>query len=179
MALGIIVRRTLIFALLPVVSLGLYWHSTGKSDPFQRAEERLQERIERYMELRLADDHHEVYLMHDPEQRKLKSEAEYLTVFGTGIVTLAEIELVDYKIDFAMKTAKTDFMQTIVLQPELLPPPFNELDEESKKPEHLRQAGPLAIDWQWRDGDWYVRMDREFVTGRSADGRELQTFDQR
>jgi hypothetical protein len=37
-------------------------------------------------------------------------------------------------------------------------------------PEQLRQRGEITVDWVWRDGEWYFRMDREIVSGRTEAG---------
>jgi hypothetical protein len=64
---------------------------------------------------------------------------------------------------------------TVQLIPEKLPKPFDTLQEEHE--EHLRKTGSDELRWVWREGDWYLRMQREFITGKAPDGRAIQGID--
>ncbi len=167
-------RRVAIVTLLGVVGVGLWRVSSDDADAFGKSESRLSERIDEYIALRMDDDQVAVYGMMDPAQRSIKDLQTYLEFHGRGVLKIIKMEPDNPRIDTVSQTAKVVLDTAVELVPSKLPPPFNDLDEEH--PEHLRREGNEELHWVWRDGEWYVRMDRAFVTGKAPDGREIQSF---
>lgn len=172
--LEITVRRIAILGLVGVVGFGLWRLGAGGADTFAMAESRMGQRLDEYIALRKQDDQVNVYGMLDPEQRKIKGLQEYLEFHGRGVLKVLEMSWEDLHIDPETKMASVTVASTVELQPAKLPPPFNTLNEEH--PEHLRKTGNEELQWVWREGEWYLRMDRAFITGKAPDGRSIQSF---
>lgn len=168
-------RRLLIVILIGATGFGLWRMGSGADDPFARAQEKLDARMDQYVALRMEDDQESIYRLTDPEQRKIKSLRDWLTFYGTGILTPIAFEVASTKIDTESELATVMLESTVRLNRDRLPEPFNTLQEDHE--EHLRKTQTDELTWVWREGDWYLRMQREFVTGRSADGRALQGLD--
>lgn len=172
------IRRLAIFALLGVVSFGAYRLVAAPVHGAEMAESRLADRVEQYIELRKADDQVAIYNeMMDPEQCKIKDLATFLEFHGKGVLKVLWMEWDNMRIDEATQSARISMTQEVELQPEKLPPPFDDI--EVNGPEDLRRTATEELEWVWREGDWYVRMDRAFIKGESADGRKIQAFEQK
>lgn len=172
-----IIRRVGLVALAGVVGFGIWRASETEAKAFEKAESRLIERIEEYIALRFEDDQPAIYAMTDPEQRKIKKLQTWLEFHGAGVLEILEMEWENLRVDELSRTAKVTLQTHVELQPNKLPPPFNEVDEEH--PEHLRKKGSEELEFVWREGEWYLRMDRTFVTGKAPDGREIKPFKQK
>jgi hypothetical protein len=170
MAIETTIRRIGIVALFAAVAFGGY--RAIQTPAVAAGADRLTERMDQYVALRRADDQVGIYQLTDPEQRKIKRLEKYLEFYGTGILKVIDMTYDDIRVDADANLARVRLKTTLQLIPERLPKPYNNLDEEH--PEHLRRSGEEELDWVWREDDWYLRMQREFVTGKSADGRSLQ-----
>ncbi len=170
--LEITIRRIAIVALAGAVGFGVWRMTGGAKDAFAMAEDRLGERVEEYLALRKTDDQVAIYNLMDPEQRKIKDLRTYLEFHVPGVIKTIELSWENPHIDAATRRATVMVNSTVELVPGRLPPPFSDLKEEHE--EHLRREGSEELEWVWRDDNWFLRMDRTFVTGKSPDGREIR-----
>jgi hypothetical protein len=62
---------------------------------------------------------------------------------------------------------------------ENLPDQFRSGFQQANSPEDLRQKQPFALSWVWENGDWYFELDNEVVSGKAANGSDVEFFDAR
>lgn len=177
--LELTIRRIALVSLVALVGFGAWRLATQEKDAFADPalrDQLLAARMDEYIAMRKANDQVALYGMMDPEQRAIKTLPEYLKFHDLDVLKIIEMTWADPRVDVETGTARVRLDSTVELQPSKLPPPFNKLQEEHE--EHLRQSSSEELDLVWRkaEGDWFLRMDRTFVTGKSPDGRQIQSL---
>ncbi|MBL8748025.1 MAG: hypothetical protein JNK78_02620 [Planctomycetes bacterium] len=133
----------------------------------------LSERVAEYVRLRKADDWMAIYSMTDASDRQACPLAQYLSLYGMGTLKVVSLEEKKRKIDAATGEATVDMVLEGELQLDRLPPKVRR-SLGPQDPSALRKSGPFATEWRWREGNWWLRMDREATTGLSADGKQVR-----
>ena len=135
-------------------------------------EERLTERIAQYAGLRQQEDWVSVYGLMDLRDRRAVPLPRFLTLYGLGAVKTVSIKEKSRQVDVGLGTANVVLTLEGELRLEKLPPNVRR-SLQPQDPQQLRQTGDFATEWSWADGDWWLRMDKEALTGRTADGKEI------
>lgn len=172
--IGEIVIRRVGIAVFTCIVAFLGWRAV--SAPEVMSEERLNERLEEYMSIRLRSDDDsflDLYNLMDPEQRKIKDRSSFLQFYGQGIIQVVEVSVSSSVIDPPTSTATVKMKTKLELQPDKLPKQFRNLSQYEQK--DLLAEEDVPLQWIWRDNDWYLRMDMAFVTGKD-NGQEIQGF---
>jgi len=169
--MGTLVRRAAIVLALGAVVFGALQYANG-SDPLATADKDLRQRLDKYMELRLAGDWSALYQMTDPKHRRLVDEASYLQAFGHGMAELTKVKALTLELYPSTRTATTVLFTELRLVVENMPAKIKDSLRMPDDPSALGQSGNHSLDWVWRDGEWYFLMDDFLVTERS-DGRKV------
>jgi hypothetical protein len=175
MALVTLLRRSAIGVLLGTLGLGA-WHLQRDKDDFSGAEPRLEKRIDQYLELRRKGDWSALYEMTDPRHRLVVDLKRFLNVYDHKALKLHEIRCTSFEIDPEARAADVHLFTSAELDPSQLPEQMRASFHE-EHPEHLKQEREHTQRWVWFEGDWHYLMDREIVSGRARDGREVQFFE--
>ena len=165
-------RRGAILALVAVIGIGAWAVSTEQPDPFERAEEALEQRVEEYLALRRADDWVALYQMTNPEHRRRVSLSTFLSTYGRGLLKVHEIRATSTEIDPISRRAEVGLWSDVELVPDRLPERFRR-GFRAPPPEFLRTQDEHSMSWKWIDGQWFFEMDREVVTGIDEDGKPI------
>lgn len=137
------------------------------------ASSRLAERIAQYESSRESNDWESVYELVDPKHRKIVDKDRFLNIFGSGVLHTREVETVSSDIDSENRTAKVVMKTDGELVVERLPPRYRR-SLKVTDPAQLRRQSDLELTWVWRDGNWYFQLDRNILTGRNSEGREIR-----
>jgi len=135
-------------------------------------DEKLTERINEYVQLRIEEDWIKLYGMTDPEHRRLVSIQRYLQLYGSGAIRAIALTETSRSIDAEKGEARVEMTLDGEVRLDRLPAAARSslrLDD----PSATRQSGPCSLDWKLRDGNWWVRLEHEAVTGRSRDGKPI------
>ena len=143
------------------------WRPWSKPAP---SEVRLRARLDEYVDLRRASNWKAIYSMSDPiEQAKVGLDA-FLRFYGGEMTRFLGLDVKEAHMDAERGVATIDVEIEHEVIPERLPAQFRRnLTLEDK--DSLKQRGPHKLEWVWRDGDWYMGMDRVVLTGRAREGR--------
>lgn len=136
------------------------------------ADEKLTQRIAEYVQLRQRDDWVSIYAMADARDRRQVPIQRFLTLYGSGAIRMLSLSEKSREVDLANGAAKVEMTLEGELQLDKLPPSARQtlrLEDKSA----LRQTGDFTSHWAWRDGNWWLRMEREAVTGRTGDGKPI------
>jgi hypothetical protein len=134
----------------------------------------LSARLAEYVALRQADDWVGVYALTDARDRKLVPIQRFLTLYGSGAIRTVALTEKSRQIDLAAGTAMVELTLDGELRLDRLPAAARRT-LAPHDPSALRQSGEFTSHWAWRDGTWWLRMEREAVTGRTADGKPITT----
>lgn len=141
------------------------------------ARERLFVRLDEYIELRKADDWYKLYDSTVPKQRTKVPRNNFLMAYGNGYTRVHDIEIKDVRIAPEGQIAVADLIVDAEIVVENLPEQFRTGFQQANSPEDLRQQQPFTLSWVWENGDWYFELDNEVVSGRAANGSEVEFFD--
>lgn len=174
-------RSAILWSLGSLVLLGiLLWPMLFGEDAvdFEKDGERLlRRRIERYGELRRADDWETLYEMTDPWQRGRVKLSYYLKMHPEGIMKILSLEVRDLAIDRQNRKARVEYKLTAEIQPDRLPPEFRR-NLRLKSKEDLRREQDFEQVWVFRDNQWYYQMEPELVTGYNQ-GKPIKALKKR
>jgi len=165
-------RRGAIAAAVSALGWAFLDDDERRVDPFAGADGALRQAASEYARLRTQEDWPGLYELVDPMERARVPWATFLPAFSHGALRVDALSVTSQSIDPAARRAKVEFLLDAHLVPERLPATFRQglrISDTSK----LRRQEPLLIDWVWRDGQWYFRLDRELVTGRTATGQSV------
>ncbi|MBL8727869.1 MAG: hypothetical protein JNM25_05530 [Planctomycetes bacterium] len=135
-------------------------------------DEKLTDRVAEYVRLRIQDDWVGIYAMTDAKDRRVVPIQRFLTLYGSGAIRTVSLTETARQIDAAAGTAQVDMTLDGELQIDKLPPQAR-ATLRLQDPTATRQSGPASFQWVLRDGEWWLRMDREALTGRTADGKPI------
>ena len=136
-------------------------------------EARLTQRVAEYAKLRQQDDWLQIYAMMDARDRKAVPLPRFLTLYGRG--SLKTISLVEKAREVDLPKGMATVVMTLEAELQL-----DKLPAERRRslgpqdPAQLRKSADFATEWFWDEGAWWLRMDVEAVTGRSADGKDIK-----
>lgn len=135
-------------------------------------EVRLAARVAEYAKLRKQDDWVAIYSLMAPRDRKVVPLPNFLMLYGRG--TLKTIDLREKSCEVDRPNAKAIVTMTLdaELQLDKLPPNVRR-SLGPQDPAQLRKSSDFATEWEWADGEWWLRMDREAITGKNAEGRDV------
>jgi len=128
----------------------------------------LGDRVARYIELRKSGDWNAVYALMDPRDRARKTQFEYLRLVGNSPLKVHEMTDKAHTIDWQKGTATVTLSLDCELNRASLPAYIQNLKAD---PGSTRKTDDFQTDWAWSEGTWWLRMDREVLTGKTADGR--------
>lgn len=165
-------RRGAIVALVAVIGIGAWAISSEPPDPFERAQEELEGRVDEYLALRRADDWVALYQLTDPEHRRRVSLSTFLATYGRGLLEVHDIRATSFDIDPISRRATVGLWSDVELVPERLPEKFQR-GFRVPAPEFLRTQDEHSMSWRWTDGQWFFEMDREVVTGVDSSGKPI------
>lgn len=191
------VRITLAMLLVAAGGWGIHLHGTAGQSPSvppssaestapdgsidlsgadREAEERaLRERFELYRKLRLQDDFVAMYDLSDPEQRATIDLRTYLSYYGHGMVRFHELRLDSLEFDWPHGEATVTATTNAELLVDKLPSSYRVSMKNGE--DDTRIEAPNSFAWVRRgDGQWYLRMDQQIVSGRTADGRGVRAL---
>jgi hypothetical protein len=133
-------------------------------------EVRLRARLDSYTKARQGADWSALYRLADPVERQSVTYEAFLKFYGQEVTKVRALDVRAVRVDAATGQATTDVVLDLELVPERLPPTFRRnLKIEDKN--SLKSRTELALEWVWRDGDWYFHLDRVVTTGRDGEGR--------
>ena len=159
---------TLILSLAVAIGGALAaWRPWAKPAP---SEARLRARLDQYVELRKASNWKSLYAMTDPLEQARVGIESFLTFYGKEMTRFHSLEVKEARMDAEHGRATIDVEVEHEMIPERLPPAFRrglKVDDKSL----LTQRSPTKLEWVWRDGEWYLGMDRVVLTGRDKEGR--------
>lgn len=150
----------------------LPWGAWGGVPFSEVAEARLTERVAEYKRLRASEDWAGLYDLVKPDHRKIVGKAQFLQLFGSGVVRYSSFETKAVAIDEDEHAAQVVMRIDGEMLPDRLPPAYRaslRIDD----PAALKQTTDLTLDWSWQDGDWHFHLDRELLTGKDAQGRAI------
>jgi hypothetical protein len=127
----------------------------------------LVERAKDYIELRLTDDQEALYAMLREADRAKSSLAEYLAVFGQGVLKVHGIELTDTRVATDGRSATVDMLVDCELVVSNLPPEMRR--NFSTAGTNTRAQSPYRVAWEYENGDWYFTQEEKPV-------REQETY---
>ena len=129
----------------------------------------LRERVERYVELRYADDWESLYEMTDPKDRERVSRGNFLAQTQLGVMKVLDMQIGESRLVENRATVKIHM--TAQLVPENLPASFRTVryDDDSD----LSQQQAFDLEWVWRKGVWYFRMPSELTRGVNYRGQKV------
>ncbi|MBL9078262.1 MAG: hypothetical protein JNL08_12200 [Planctomycetes bacterium] len=138
-------------------------------------DEKLTQRLAEYVQLRIAEDWVSIYAMVDPVDRRVVPIQRFLVLYASGAIRTISLTETSRAIDLEKGTAAIEMTLDGELRLDRLPPETRKTlaphDESSR-----RQTGAYTANWSLRDGQWWLRLEREAVTGRSSDGKPIGTL---
>ena len=137
-------------------------------------ERRLTARVQSYCELRQQDDWAKIYELMDLRDRAKVPIARFMALYGAGAIKVHDLQSVSQTIDSSSGVADVELSLTGELVLDRLPAKYRQT-LTGYKPDDLRKEENFQVQWSWSDGDWWLRMDRQAVTGRTPDGRRIKT----
>lgn len=144
---------------------------TEPPDPFERARQRLDRRVEEYLALRRAKDWAALYLLSDPADRHEVGMAGFLAAYSRDYLDIHEMRATSIEIDPITRRARVGLWFDVELVPERLPERFRQ-GVRGPPPEFLRTQDEHSMSWTWVDDQWFFEMD-DFVVERAlAQARE-------
>ncbi len=138
------------------------------------ADEKLTRRIAEYAQLRQQDDWVNIYAMADARDRRAVSIQRFLTLYGSGAIRTVSLIEKSRQIDVSAGTAQVELTLDGELRLDKLPPAARQ-SLRMEDPAARRQSGEFTLHWAWQDGNWWLRMEREAVTGRTPDGKPISS----
>jgi hypothetical protein len=170
--MGRTIRRSAMLALFLVLGLGAWQLARPAPDPLESAEQRLQERMAIYLDLRLKGDFASLYKLADPTDRKSVDLKKYLTVYDHGVMQIHNIKVLSSEVHLQKRRADVLLETDAELLVSKLPAPYRN-GFRNEDPSALRTTREYLLQWNWRNGEWFFRIDREIVSGRDQDGNAL------
>jgi hypothetical protein len=164
-------RATWLLVLAVLACLVLLWLRPWR--PPQPTEAGVRARIEAYTAMRKADDWLAVYDLLDPADRARVRKEEFLRLYATGALRVHDARVEHVHIEGSRATVDMVIDGELVL--ERLPDAARR-GLNIQKPEDLRQGLRETFEWVFRDGQWYLRIDREVRTGRDQKGRVIRAI---
>jgi hypothetical protein len=128
-------------------------------------DEKLSERIAEYVQLRLQDDWVNIYPLTDGRDRRAVSIQRFLSLYGSGAIRTVSLTEKSRQIDLEAGTAEVEMTLDGELQLDKLPASARS-SLRMQDPAARRQTGEFTSQWAFYDGNWWLRMEREAVTGR-------------
>jgi hypothetical protein len=156
-------------ALAGVIALAGWDMLRAEGDPFAKADQSLERRVEEYVDLRKQGDWMKLYEMTDPRQRRQVPIKEFLNFYDHDYLDLRAIEVGDMHVDRAAQRAVVDLTVVAALDIEALPAQLRRGFQEPHA-EHLEKNMELELRWTWFGDQWYFLMDEEVVQGRDSLG---------
>lgn len=137
-----------------------------------RHEGRLTERIAEYVKLRQLEDWPGVYALTALSDRQRVPLARYLVLYGLGAIKANGIKEKVRQVDTAKGTAVVELTLDGELRLDRLSPQVRR-SLGPQDPKNLVKVSDFTTEWAWIDGDWWLRMDREALTGVNSDGKQI------
>lgn len=170
-------RRTVVILLLLAAILAciamLPWGRWLQGPP-PDARKLLDERVARYVALRKQDDWQTLYSLTDERDRKKIARPLFLTYFGQGLLKVQGVTEQSREIDVGKGVAVIKFEVEGELDYDSLPARIRSGMRGRPDAAALKRTAPLETEWSWNEGTWWLRMDRELVTGVTKDGKTIQ-----
>jgi hypothetical protein len=146
----------------------LLWILLTRQSPIEASRQRLNERTAQYAALREANDWPKLYELVDPSERKKTSIAHFMSVYGTGVLPVTKAVVKEVVFDPNKTVAKTTIQIDAELDISKLPPEARNM--QLGDPAQRRTSGPCELQWVWRGGEWYFRLDEQ-ATRPDSHGR--------
>lgn len=134
--------------------------------------EKLSDRVAEYVRLRLQDDWVSIYGMMDARDRRAVPIQRFLVLYGSGAIRTVSLTEKSREIDLAAGKAKVELTLDGELQLDKLPAGARS-SLRLQDPSALRQSGEFPTDWDLVDGTWWLRMEKQAITGRTPDGKPI------
>lgn len=134
-------------------SLGDVLHAERQAQLVERAQE--------YIDLRLTDDQEALYAMLRQADRAKSSLAEYLAVFGQGVLKVHGIELTGTRVATDGRSATVDMLVDCELVVRNLPPEMRR--NFSTAGTDTRAQSAYRVAWEYENGDWYFTQEEKPV----------------
>jgi hypothetical protein len=170
-------KTILLLAATAVCLFLLPWKEWFGPDFEATARTRLNQRLASYKELRISDGWEELYKMTDPAHREKVDLARFLQIYATGAVKILDVDTRRIEVDPKTRIADCTFAVKGEMVPSKLPPQFRKNLQLPSDPAErlaaLRTEDDVTISWIYKGGEWYFLMDREVLTGKSADGKDI------
>lgn len=159
-----------VLSIIIVLLVGVVVYGIATQPPSR--EERLADRFDQYVSLRIADDTVALYEMVAPEQRAKMDLPTYIQFYGQGVFKTHSIVQHAVDLDVDLGTATMDVTTDGELNVDRLPPNVSaslRVDDADA----LRQKRQHPLEWVWRSGDWYVLIESDVLEGQTADGKPI------
>ena len=153
---------------------GLLWMLLDQESHTEAAQRRFKERVAEYAQLRKDNDWVKLYDMLTPEHRKRKSLADFLQIFGTGVLKVHEMELLEYVMSPNDRVAEASLSVDMELDQSRLPEIARNV--RIPDPSAKRRQEVLKLGWSWKDGDWYWHMDGQVLSGKDSQGDNITVY---
>ncbi len=136
-------------------------------------EARLTERTTEYARLRQEENWPAIYSLSDARDRRKITLPKYLVLYGLGAIKANAIKEKSRQVDTANGTATVQMSLDGELRLDRLSAQIRR-SLASQDPQDLHKVSDFPTEWSWSDGDWWLRIDREALTGRNAEGKEIK-----
>lgn len=137
-------------------------------------EQLLTDRVALYSELRQKDDWVKLYELMDERDRNAVPIRRFLALYGSGPLKVEALTEKSRSIDAEAGVADVELTLDARLLLERLPPRMRG-SLQGTSPEDLQKTSEFTTQWAWSNDNWWLRMDREAVTGRNAEGKPIKT----
>lgn len=164
------------YATSAVLALGigvLLWVLLSEENHGEKAKARLFERVDQYIALRLQDDWPKLYDMLHPDHRRKKPIAEFLQIYGTGVLKVHQMDLLGQQV-FSNRSALTKLSADLELVKAKLPSVARNLQVPTA--DAMREQQIFELAWRWVDGEWYWMLGNKELSGLDDQGKPIQIY---